>query len=138
MLLSADSGAGFSHAATGRDHSAARASTHCACGCHRWFALMFFKFYRLYCYYFPVMKYQRIPPCLGNGPSGICLSYLLSGYKPYLDNATVHPNPILYRKLQDTKHLPITEQVTCRQTLHIRIYSFKCVKSVCFRRTWNI
>lgn len=47
----------------------------------------------------------------GNGPSGICLSYLLSGYKPYLDTTTVHPNPILYRKLQETKHLPITEQV---------------------------
>ncbi|XP_034030704.1 oxidative stress-induced growth inhibitor 2 [Thalassophryne amazonica] len=47
---------------------------------------------------------------IGNGPSGICLSYLLSGYKPYLDAATVHPNPILYRKLQQTKHLPITEQ----------------------------
>ncbi|XP_010900794.1 oxidative stress-induced growth inhibitor 2 isoform X2 [Esox lucius] len=47
---------------------------------------------------------------IGNGPSGICLSYLLSGYKPYLDPATVHPNPVLYRKLQETKHLPITEQ----------------------------
>ncbi|XP_068998911.1 oxidative stress-induced growth inhibitor 2 isoform X1 [Embiotoca jacksoni] len=47
---------------------------------------------------------------IGNGPSGICLSYLLSGYKPYFDTATVHPNPILYRKLQETKHLPITEQ----------------------------
>ncbi|XP_068616425.1 oxidative stress-induced growth inhibitor 2 [Brachionichthys hirsutus] len=47
---------------------------------------------------------------IGNGPSGICLSYLLSGYKPYLDTATAHPNPILCRKLQETKHLPITEQ----------------------------
>uniref|UniRef100_A0A8D0CZT2 Oxidative stress induced growth inhibitor family member 2 n=1 Tax=Sander lucioperca TaxID=283035 RepID=A0A8D0CZT2_SANLU len=45
-----------------------------------------------------------------NGPSGICLSYLLSGHKPYLDTATVHPNPIIYRKLQETKHLSITEQ----------------------------
>ncbi|KAM9852393.1 oxidative stress-induced growth inhibitor 2 isoform 1-T2 [Aulostomus maculatus] len=58
---------------------------------------------------------QEHPPTvpvviIGNGPSGICLSYLLSGYKPYHDTATVHPNPILYRKLQDTKHLPITEQ----------------------------
>ncbi|XP_034553284.1 oxidative stress-induced growth inhibitor 2 [Notolabrus celidotus] len=58
---------------------------------------------------------QEHPPTvpvviIGNGPSGICLSYLLSGYKPYLDPATVHPNPILYRKLQETKHLPITEQ----------------------------
>ncbi|XP_038848749.1 oxidative stress-induced growth inhibitor 2-like [Salvelinus namaycush] len=47
---------------------------------------------------------------IGNGPSGICLSYLLSGYKPYLDPSAVHPNPVLYRKLQETRHLPITEQ----------------------------
>lgn len=47
---------------------------------------------------------------IGNGPSGICLSYLLSGYKPYLDTKAVHPNSILYRKLQEAKHLPITEQ----------------------------
>ncbi|XP_051261269.1 oxidative stress-induced growth inhibitor 2 [Dicentrarchus labrax] len=58
---------------------------------------------------------QEHPPTvpvviIGNGPSGICLSYLLSGYKPYLDTTAVHPNPILYRKLQETKHLPITEQ----------------------------
>ncbi|XP_061676639.1 oxidative stress-induced growth inhibitor 2 isoform X2 [Syngnathoides biaculeatus] len=58
---------------------------------------------------------QPHPPILpvviiGNGPSGICLSYLLSGNKPYLDPTTVHPNPILYRKLQETKHLAITEQ----------------------------
>uniref|UniRef100_A0A4W5LBB1 Oxidative stress induced growth inhibitor family member 2 n=1 Tax=Hucho hucho TaxID=62062 RepID=A0A4W5LBB1_9TELE len=45
-----------------------------------------------------------------NGPSGICLSYLLSGYKPYLDPSAVHPNPVLYRKLQETRHQPITEQ----------------------------
>ncbi|XP_031709093.1 oxidative stress-induced growth inhibitor 2 isoform X2 [Anarrhichthys ocellatus] len=58
---------------------------------------------------------QEHPPTfpvviIGNGPSGICLSYLLSGHKPYLDTAAVHPNPILYRKLQETKHLSITEQ----------------------------
>ncbi|XP_053699509.1 oxidative stress-induced growth inhibitor 2 [Synchiropus splendidus] len=58
---------------------------------------------------------QEQPPTfpvviIGNGPSGICLSYLLSGHKPYLDPTTVHPNPILYRKLEETKHLSITEQ----------------------------
>nr|XP_054597378.1 oxidative stress-induced growth inhibitor 2 isoform X2 [Nothobranchius furzeri] len=47
---------------------------------------------------------------LGNGPSGICLSYMLSGYMPHLDPATVHPNSVLYRKLQEAKHLAITEQ----------------------------
>lgn len=129
FLLSAGSGAGFSHASTGRDHSAARAPTHRTCGCHRYFALTFFKFNYLYCAIFLSLS----PPlCLGNGPSGICLSYLLSGYKPYLDNTTVHPNPILYRKLQDTKHLPITEQVTRRQTLHIFISSFKLRQDLVF------
>ncbi|KAM9783040.1 oxidative stress-induced growth inhibitor 2 [Neosynchiropus ocellatus] len=58
---------------------------------------------------------QEQPPTfpvviIGNGPSGICLSYLLSGYKPYLDPTTVHPNPILYRKLEENKHLSVTEQ----------------------------
>lgn len=58
---------------------------------------------------------QDRPPTLsvvviGNGPSGICLSYLLSGYQPYLATGAVHPNPILYQKLQETKQLPITEQ----------------------------
>ncbi|XP_006636195.2 oxidative stress-induced growth inhibitor 2 [Lepisosteus oculatus] len=47
---------------------------------------------------------------IGNGPSGICLSYLLSGYRPYLDSGAVHPNPILFRKLQEAKHLSITDQ----------------------------
>lgn len=60
----------------------------------------------------------------GNGPSGICLSYLLSGHKPYLDTSTVHPNPILYRKLQETKHLSITEQVqTPMNSLHMDMYN---------------
>ncbi|KAG7335734.1 hypothetical protein KOW79_000427 [Hemibagrus wyckioides] len=54
---------------------------------------------------------QTVPVIIvGNGPSGICLSYLLSGYTPYLDPAAEHPNPILYHKLQKAKHLPITEQ----------------------------
>ncbi|XP_018618588.1 oxidative stress-induced growth inhibitor 2 [Scleropages formosus] len=47
---------------------------------------------------------------IGNGPSGICLSYLLSGYTPYLDTGVVHPNPVLFRKLQEMKHVAITEQ----------------------------
>lgn len=61
----------------------------------------------------------------GNGPSGICLSYLLSGYKPYLDPTAVHPNSILYRKLQETKHLAITEQVkTCYYLVHLYGFIF--------------
>lgn len=70
-------------------------------------------------FFFHLVEKHRQTCVLGNGPSGICLSYLLSGYKPYLDTATVHPNPILYRKLQDTKHLPITEQVTDSIYLHL-------------------
>ncbi|TTB12806.1 Oxidative stress-induced growth inhibitor 2 [Bagarius yarrelli] len=54
---------------------------------------------------------QTVPVIIiGNGPSGICLSYLLSGYTPYLDPTAEHPNPILYHKLQKAKHLPIIEQ----------------------------
>ncbi|KAG7282164.1 hypothetical protein CRUP_034911 [Coryphaenoides rupestris] len=42
------------------------------------------------------MVHQNHPPTLpvviiGNGPSGICLSYLLSGYKPYFDTGQCTP-----------------------------------------------
>ncbi|XP_072573026.1 oxidative stress-induced growth inhibitor 2 isoform X1 [Paramormyrops kingsleyae] len=47
---------------------------------------------------------------IGNGPSGICLSYILSGYTPYLDPGAVHPNPVLFRKLQESKYLAVIEQ----------------------------
>lgn len=58
----------------------------------------------------------------GNGPSGICLSYLLNGYSPYLDPKAVHPNPILFRKLQEAKQLPITEQVKWWQNSYYIFY----------------
>ncbi|XP_018423558.1 PREDICTED: oxidative stress-induced growth inhibitor 1 [Nanorana parkeri] len=47
---------------------------------------------------------------IGNGPSGICLSYLLSGYTPYVKEGAVHPNPLLQRKLEEFPHVPITQQ----------------------------
>ncbi|XP_017336581.1 oxidative stress induced growth inhibitor 1 [Ictalurus punctatus] len=47
---------------------------------------------------------------IGNGPSGICLSYLLSGYTPYFSPEAFHPNPILHRKLQENSHLSLFEQ----------------------------
>ncbi|XP_051887564.1 oxidative stress induced growth inhibitor 1 [Pristis pectinata] len=47
---------------------------------------------------------------VGNGPSGICLSYLLSGYRPYLSPLASHPNPILQRKLEENRHLSIVDQ----------------------------
>ncbi|XP_053571160.1 oxidative stress-induced growth inhibitor 2 isoform X1 [Bombina bombina] len=47
---------------------------------------------------------------IGNGPSGICLSYMLSGYRPYLCPEAVHPNPILLNKLEEGRHLSIPEQ----------------------------
>ncbi|XP_039592199.1 oxidative stress-induced growth inhibitor 2 [Polypterus senegalus] len=47
---------------------------------------------------------------IGNGPSGICLSYLLSGYRPYLNDSAVHPNSILLSKLKELKHLSIADQ----------------------------
>ncbi|XP_068093710.1 oxidative stress-induced growth inhibitor 2 [Hyperolius riggenbachi] len=47
---------------------------------------------------------------IGNGPSGICLSYMLSGYRPYLCPDALHPNPILHSKLEEARHLSIPEQ----------------------------
>ncbi|KAM6927291.1 oxidative stress induced growth inhibitor 1 [Xenentodon cancila] len=47
---------------------------------------------------------------IGNGPSGICLSYLLSGYTPYLSPEAWHPNPLLHGKLGEQPHLSLLEQ----------------------------
>ncbi|CAI5782082.1 oxidative stress-induced growth inhibitor 1 [Podarcis lilfordi] len=47
---------------------------------------------------------------IGNGPSGICLSYLLSGNIPYVRRNPVHPNPILQRKLEETPEVSILDQ----------------------------
>uniref|UniRef100_A0A8C2WR39 Oxidative stress-induced growth inhibitor 1 n=1 Tax=Cyclopterus lumpus TaxID=8103 RepID=A0A8C2WR39_CYCLU len=47
---------------------------------------------------------------IGNGPSGICLSYLLSGYTPYLSPEASHPNPLLHSKLREQPHLSLLEQ----------------------------
>ncbi|MBN3320466.1 OSGI2 inhibitor, partial [Atractosteus spatula] len=46
----------------------------------------------------------------GNGPSGICLSYLLSGYTPYLAPGGMHPNPFLLRKLEERPELSLLDQ----------------------------
>ena len=54
---------------------------------------------------------------IGNGPSGICLSYMLSGYRPYLSSEAIHPNTILHSKLEEARHLSIVDQVlffTCQ------------------------
>lgn len=47
---------------------------------------------------------------IGNGPSGICLSYLLSGYTPYFSPEAFHPNPILHRKIEENSHLSLFDQ----------------------------
>uniref|UniRef100_K7FN51 Oxidative stress-induced growth inhibitor 1 n=1 Tax=Pelodiscus sinensis TaxID=13735 RepID=K7FN51_PELSI len=47
---------------------------------------------------------------IGNGPSGICLSYLLSGYVPYIKKGSIHPHPILHRKLEETPEVSIIDQ----------------------------
>ncbi|CAH1270650.1 OSGIN2 [Branchiostoma lanceolatum] len=46
---------------------------------------------------------------IGNGPSGICLSYLLSGNWPYVNNHP-HPNPILDSKLRENPERSILQQ----------------------------
>ncbi|KAH0617583.1 hypothetical protein JD844_015992 [Phrynosoma platyrhinos] len=47
---------------------------------------------------------------IGNGPSGICLSYMLSGYRPYLSPEAEHPNLILHNKLKEASHLSLVDQ----------------------------
>ncbi|XP_028727460.1 oxidative stress-induced growth inhibitor 2 isoform X2 [Peromyscus leucopus] len=47
---------------------------------------------------------------IGNGPSGICLSYMLSGYRPYLSSEAIHPNTIVHSKLEEARHLSIVDQ----------------------------
>ncbi|MGH0172895.1 UNVERIFIED_CONTAM: hypothetical protein FKN15_064357 [Acipenser sinensis] len=47
---------------------------------------------------------------IGNGPSAICLSYFLSGHRPYVRKGAFHPNPILQRKLQDIAGSSVVEQ----------------------------
>ncbi|XP_023682864.2 oxidative stress-induced growth inhibitor 1-like [Paramormyrops kingsleyae] len=55
--------------------------------------------------------YDPLPVVIiGNGPSGICLSYLLSGHRPYVKAGASHPNPILHRKLQDITGKCLLEQ----------------------------
>ncbi|XP_046368148.1 oxidative stress-induced growth inhibitor 2-like [Haliotis rufescens] len=46
---------------------------------------------------------------VGNGPSAISLSFMLSGNRPYFNGAT-HPNDILTKKLQNTKDISLVEQ----------------------------
>ncbi|XP_072135346.1 oxidative stress-induced growth inhibitor 1-like [Mobula birostris] len=57
---------------------------------------------------------QRLSPLpvvvIGNGPSAICLSYFLSGYRPYFKESSVHPNPILQRKLEANLGRSIVDQ----------------------------
>ncbi|XP_075880913.1 oxidative stress induced growth inhibitor 1 [Nelusetta ayraudi] len=47
---------------------------------------------------------------IGNGPSGICLSYLLSGHTPYFSPDASHPNPLLHGKLGEQPHLSLLQQ----------------------------
>lgn len=47
---------------------------------------------------------------IGNGPSAICLSFFLSGYRPYFKESSVHPNPILQRKLEANRGKSIVNQ----------------------------
>ncbi|CAJ1051975.1 oxidative stress-induced growth inhibitor 2-like [Xyrichtys novacula] len=58
-----------------------------------------------------VLSGETLPVVIiGNGPSGICLSYLLSGYTPYLSPDASHPNPLLNSKLAEQPHLSLLEQ----------------------------
>ncbi len=48
----------------------------------------------------------------GNGPSGISLSYMLSGYWPYYSGDT-HSNEYLHMRLQDGGGKSLIQQVKC-------------------------
>ncbi|XP_005413289.1 PREDICTED: oxidative stress-induced growth inhibitor 1 isoform X2 [Chinchilla lanigera] len=47
---------------------------------------------------------------IGNGPSGICLSYLLSGHMPYVKPDAAHPHPLLHRKLAEASGRCLLDQ----------------------------
>lgn len=47
---------------------------------------------------------------VGNGPSGITMSYLLAGNWPYYGASSHHPNPYLHARLQDNRDLSLVEQ----------------------------
>jgi len=48
---------------------------------------------------------------IGNGPAGITMSYLLSGYLPYYNPNVSHSNPFLHEKLMKQLETSIAEQV---------------------------
>lgn len=84
--------------------------------------------------------YLMINVCLllGNGPSGICLSYLLSGYTPYVKEGAVHPNPLLQRKLEEFPGVPITEQVCVLLYMKLcshMIIAISATCSICYNVT---
>lgn len=54
---------------------------------------------------------QPLPVIIvGNGPSGICLSYFLSGYRPFFAPDAIHPNPILQHKLEENRSQSLVDQ----------------------------
>ena len=65
-------------------------------------------------------------PTTGNGPSGICLSLLLSGYWPYFNGK--HPDEVLRRKLDEHPELSVVEQVrqlaSCGFPLNLEVTCF--------------
>lgn len=48
--------------------------------------------------------------CLGNGPSGLALSAILSGYRPYFDVTKRHPDEQLDAKLRRNADTSLLEQ----------------------------
>ncbi|XP_077543094.1 oxidative stress-induced growth inhibitor 1-like isoform X2 [Haemaphysalis longicornis] len=54
-------------------------------------------------------KYKDVV-VIGNGPSGITMSYFLAGNWPYYGPNACHPNPYLHARLEDNRHLSLVEQ----------------------------
>ncbi|KAH6946322.1 hypothetical protein HPB50_012820 [Hyalomma asiaticum] len=49
---------------------------------------------------------------IGNGPSGITMSYFLAGNWPYYAPGACHPNPYLHARLEDNGNISLVEQAS--------------------------
>jgi hypothetical protein len=53
--------------------------------------------------------YTHLP---GNGPSGLAMSAILSGWRPYFDTNQQHPDKAIDERLRANAHMSIVDQVS--------------------------
>ena len=73
-------------------------------------------------YYILKKKFFPLISNPGNGPSAIALSFMLSGYRPYYNGATLS-NEYLVQRLQDSADISLFEQVIIRMILSMQCRS---------------